>query len=650
MSRCEKKSKRKELVSSAEMGEVRYQQGLVMLQQGRLREAINAFGKASFFMPQKSQPFIAAAECFVSLCDFKGAVKQYRRALWLLRPREDTDSTTPSVLSALPLDKVFAYPTFDRSNMSPTGFDGGEEQGRDSADELLSLRTQSITRPPSLSRGTPPPTFLQARSAFTAGEDCALAAAVQTRLAGILDALSIVLFNVKDYVQALRFADESLELLEHPQVMLHRCAYLIAVERTDEAEKALERHLRDYPLFYIESSTLLVHLYSQRQAFQHAQALLEGVPLRDRQHPQVLLAQHSFDGAYSLFRQRSIDQSDVQGLTRCLAVFPEDPALSFERAKYYISKGLDKKAVPDLFRCIKISDGSHKDAVELMTQTLFRLGSGHGGKDGIKNAVEYYSTSLLWYADNIPVLLARGDCYTKLGDYKNALQDFLRVERISPKHPGAKQRIAHLHDVWGATFHAQRKLEEAEREFSQAIAACEEEPRYYYHRALCRFDMNEPLYALRDVLSCQQLDPKDPAIVDFVSAHLAFLALGPEGQASESNALPRAPLHGSPRAVSLYGKDASKAAKRRCNQHQEQMQALERVEVHNAVALRNAEGASGRGRLPTLSKHTLAPALGTVLKCSKAKLSLPEGRSRSPLRGPAAAWQRGKGLAHTRRR
>ncbi|RNF06300.1 tetratricopeptide repeat protein 16 [Trypanosoma rangeli] len=630
------------------MGEMRYQQGLFMLQHGKLREAINAFGKASFFMPQRPQPFIAAAECFISLCDFKGAVKQYRRALWLLRSREETDSGTVSLLSALPLDKPFEPLDFNMATIGFACFDRGDERSKDETEEFLSLTTNLATLPPSLACSVPSSAAIQVHSAVVAGDDCVLIAAVQTRLAGILDALSTVLFNVKDYVQALRFADESLQLLEHPQVMLHRCAYLIALERTDEAEKALEKHMRDCPSFSIESSSLLVHLYCQRQAFQHAKALLESILLKDRQHPQILLAQHIFDGAYSFFRQRSIDQSDVQGLTRCLAVFPEDPALYFERAKYYVSEGQDKKAVPDLFKCIKISNGSHKDAVGLMTQTLFRLGAGHDGEDNMKNAIDYYSTSLLWHADNIPVLLARGDCYTKLGDYQNALQDFLRVERISPNHSGAKRRLAHLHDVWGAGFHAQGKLEEAEREFSRAIVACEDEPRYYYHRALCRFDMNEPSYALRDVLSCQELDSKDPVIRDFVNAHLSFLSQGSEGQSSRSVELPKVPQHVCQRAVSLYGKDAAKAAVRRYNQSQEQLQTLEREEVYKAVTQRNAEGTGGGRRLPIFGTHTFTPALGSVLTCSKAMLSLPKGRLQSPIRGSLSLGQKGKGVTYAR--
>ncbi|PWV11630.1 hypothetical protein C3747_57g268 [Trypanosoma cruzi] len=629
-----KKGVGKESLTSFEMGELRYQQGLLLAQQGRLREAINAFGKASFFLPHKPQPFFAAAECFVSLCDFKGAVKQYRRALWLLRPRDDTESVEHPFGSALQPEKPSRCSDFSGRVSAFSIIEGEKDEGRESDhnDDFMLSTTDSSSRI-ATAEATPPPSAFRARAAAAAGDDRAIAGAVKTRLAGILDALSIVLFNVKDYGQALRFADDSLELCEHPQVMLHRCAYLVALERSDEAEKALEKHLKEHPCFFIESSSLLVHLYCQRQAFRHAKELLESVPLNDRQHAQIVLAQRIFDDAYSVFRQRSIDQSDVQGLTRCLGVFPEDPALSFERAKYHISKGMDKKAVPDLFRCIKISDGSYKNAVELMTETLFRLGAGRDGKDGIKDAIEYYSTSLLWHADNIPVLLARGDCYAKLGDYKNALQDFLSVERIFPKHSGATERIARLHDVWGTEFHARGKLEEAEQEFSRAIATCETEPLFYYHRARCRFDMGEPRYALRDVLSCRELNAEDPVIRDFVHAHLSFMTQGSEGQSSGSANLPKVLLHATRRAIALYGNDAANAARRLRQQRSEQLQALEQEE-HNAVALRDA-GDARRGKLPALlgvkTSHTAV--LGGVLTCSKVQMSTPEGKLKSQVQG-----------------
>ncbi|RNC30681.1 tetratricopeptide repeat protein 16, partial [Trypanosoma cruzi] len=258
--------------------------------------AINAFGKASFFLPHKPQPFFAAAECFVSLCDFKGAVKQYRRALWLLRPRDDTESVEHPFGSALQPEKPSRCSDFSGRVSAFSIIEGEKDEGRESDhnDDFMLSTTDSSSRI-ATAEATPPPSAFRARAAAAAGDDRAIAGAVKTRLAGILDALSIVLFNVKDYGQALRFADDSLELCEHPQVMLHRCAYLVALERSDEAEKALEKHLKEHPCFFIESSSLLVHLYCQRQAFRHAKELLESVPLNDRQHAQIVLAQRIFD-------------------------------------------------------------------------------------------------------------------------------------------------------------------------------------------------------------------------------------------------------------------------------------------------------------------------------------------------------------------
>ncbi|KAH9581910.1 Tetratricopeptide repeat [Trypanosoma melophagium] len=599
---------KKDVASFYEKGEQMYQRGLFLMQCGLFREAINAFAKASFFVPQKPQPLITAAECYVSLCDFQGAVKQYRRSLWLMRPREKGYHAEEEGFEVDTLR--FGIPLHPGSNDADVESFDLDISGTNEGSSFV-----RFSRPVSANAfiSTTASSRLRAAAAMArSGDEQALAEAVQTRLAGILDALSIVLFNTKDYAQALRFADESLELRQHPQVELHRCAYLIALEREDEAEKSLEKHLRENPNFLIESSSLLIHLYCLRQAFRHAKELLDKIPIEERQHPQVLLSEHIFDSTYSVFRQRSVDQADIQGLNRCLTVFPEDATLLFERAKYYIKKGKEKKAVSDLFRCIKVSDGHHKAAIELMTQTLFHLGSTVDGKNGIKDAIEYYSTSLMWQADNIPVLLARGDCYAKIEDYQRALQDFMRVESICPKYPPATKRIGFLHDVWGSKFHSKGKLLEAEREFSKAIATFDTEPLFYYHRACCRFDLNEPRYALRDVLSCQHLNPTDPMIKDFINAHIGKMSTKADLPEKRDIKLPELSAGVSRRAMTLYGCSNAKRIRRKRDQEYDKAMEEEEEEEGDSIA---SQIRFGRGK---------SQSLRTVLKCKKATFSLPE--------------------------
>lgn len=595
------------------------------MQKGLLKEAINAFSKASFFVPEKPHPFVAAAECYVSLCDFQGAVKQYRRALWLLRARDEHSRHDSAHDFCIKFDMTLNRPSSGADDMSlgdrNCSDDGGGDNDlfRNSNHERCSssgpptLRGEkamsaAVFRPTSAAdaRGQCGGSGSVAASSCghpVANADQILADAVEARLAGILDALSIVLYNTGDYAQALRFAEDSLELRQHPQVNIHRCAYLVALEREDEAEKALEKHLREHPCHHVEATSMLVHLYSLRQAFRHAKDLLENVPGNQRKHPQILLSQHIFDNAYSAFRKRSIATSDVQGLTRCLTVFPEDATLLFERAKYYVEKGMDKKAIHDLFYCLKNLDGNDNGALELMTKTLFNHAASLDGQNGIKDAIEYYTTSLLWDADNIPVLLARGDCYAKLEDYQKALRDFFRVDNIS-RDPEAQRRIAFLHDVWGTKFYNQGKLEEAEREFSKAIATCDAEPLFYYHRARCRFDMNEPRYALRDVLSCRHLNPQSATIRDFVNAHIGCMTLESEKKPPVKVKLPVVQTSTFCRAAALYGGDKAKMARKLHNQH------------HRFQVVREKEG----DFVMDLSTKNGYASLDGVLRLSKANI------------------------------
>eukprot|EP00796_Vickermania_ingenoplastis_P005071 gene5071-3657_t len=343
---------------------------------------------------------------------------------------------------------------------------------------------------------------------------------IQRRLAGLLDAMSLALFNMSDFVAALQAAEDSLALVDDSVVQLHRCVYLISLQREEEAEMLLETHMKKHEGSCIQTSALLIQLYVNRQAFRPARMLLDKYTGTTRYEDCLTIARHIFYLKYERYRSKALEKKDVGTISKCIDVFPNDVELLFARAKIRITEGDHKKSVKDLFRCVKETNGTHKEAIETMTSVLFTIGTSLDGEEGIQEAIVYYSESLKWRSDNALVLLARADCYVKLEAYEDALIDYRRILQINPDDPIASKRIAFLHDLWGRKLYRQGLVKDAEIEFTNAIKECDTEPLFYYHRALCRFNLDEARYGLRDVLSCQQLKPTDSKIKAFVVRYL----------------------------------------------------------------------------------------------------------------------------------
>lgn len=346
---------------------------------------------------------------------------------------------------------------------------------------------------------------------------------IQQRLAGLLDAMGLVLFKMNDFSNAIQYAEDSLDLMKDPLVELHRCIYLISLGREEEAEAMLESHMKSHKDCRPQSAALLLNLLVNRQAFKPARVLMEKYASSPNVECCLAVARHIFHTKYDRYRSHAVAKKDILTISTCIDVFPNDVELLFARAKIYIEGGDLRKSVKDLFRCVKETNGTHKEAIELMTNVLFSIGSNLDGEEGIQDAVQYYTESLKWRPDNTLVMLARGDCYVKLEDYQNALTDYKLMLQINPEDQTASRRIAFLHDLWGRKLFSQKKVKEAENEFTNALRECDTEPLFYYHRALCRFHLGEARFGLRDVLSCQQLHPQDPMIQAFILRYLGSM-------------------------------------------------------------------------------------------------------------------------------
>lgn len=549
-----------------------YNKGVGLLQAGRVYPAIQEFHEASFFEPDNALPIVALAECYVFLCDLRSAVRCYRRALWFMEKKPYESNGQEQVRLSMRGDDAVSAPPAPSSSAEPSqpvglSSDDYDDEAPPSRSPIHRRTTATVL---SMMNSTGTLAGDERLSASYSDEQPAgrsdlaeLTATPETfsslnifqlrkRLAGILDALSIALFHTGDSQQALRCSTEALTLyaanqpalkddrtwvlLSEPKIALHRCIFLLAQQGDEEAERLLERHYERYPLFQEQSASMLIEIYCNRQAFRKARQLLEkeekqprgtGVVSADAETdsappraPSTIVAKYLFTVKFSNYRSKALDSNDRDSITRCIDVAPDDIELLFRRAQLLIAEGKDKQSVKDLFKCIRETNGSHKEAMEAMTSVLFRIGSSLDGTPEMTEAVQYYSESLKWRPDNVLVLLARGDCYVKLEDYEKALADYRAVQQINPNNSESQERIAFLHDLWGRKFYAMDRAEEAEQEFTNAIKTNEKEPLFFYHRAMCRLKLNQPRYALRDVLSCKELNPSNPRLQAFITRYL----------------------------------------------------------------------------------------------------------------------------------
>ncbi|CAD2214305.1 hypothetical protein AGDE_01980 [Angomonas deanei] len=450
-----------------------YYEGVTRLQDGDIEGAILSLLECSFFAPDNANPEAAAAECYVYLCDLQSAVRHYRRALWMLTRRKR------EAVRAAERKRGASLLLFSGIPNAPHFLSDDDIPEETAEGEAAAIRIPAATEPSSPDLGFMNDSGVQ--------KD-----AVITRLVGLLDALSLVLFRLRDFEQALRCTLETKELLSDagravpPEVELHRATYLMALQKDEEAEYLLESIYQTPPFAHFDNEigALLIQLYSNRQAFVKARELLTALERPDdhayaqkiRFEPNLTVAKHIFFKQYNYYREKALEQRDLGTISKCIMVSPNDLELVFARAKIYIDSGNEKKSVKDLFQCIKDSNGSHKEAIELMTSVLFSIGSDMEGQTGIEDAIGYFSESLKWRSDNIPVLLARGDCYVKIEDFEAALTDFQRVLELEPMNPEATRRISFLHDLWGCRMMAAGDMQGAEDEFTSAIKANEHEP------------------------------------------------------------------------------------------------------------------------------------------------------------------------------
>ncbi|GET93247.1 hypothetical protein, conserved [Leishmania tarentolae] len=606
----------------------KHEAGMQLLQRGLIHEAMQLFQEASFFDTANVQPIVALAECYVFLCDLQSAVRCYRRALLSFHKKDlddycrhanetpanavhevcDTNScrvdasSSPEnkwrymggepCFSAVSEDKqgtwdarleAAHYPApaslESIGGSSPSGFSlDGFADGLHSVEivathvpEHQSSLAKSVTsaagegRARTLKLPAPDVTFTVKN--------------IRARLAGVLDALGLSLYQLGSLEQALRCTTEALELLDataraseggdedvcsskspqcmaDPTIALHRGVYLMALQRDEEAEALLEDHFSFFPHWRPQTAALLVQLYCNRQAFRKARVLLEmqeeeagntelsktpgevlgnadgashsagrstlapSLPSSASALGSLAVAKYLFTELYSRYRTAALASNDEASITRCLAIYSNDFDLLFRRAQLNIAAGKHKQSVKDLFRCVRETNGEHKEAIEVMTTVLFTIGSSLNGETEMQDAVTYYSESLKWRPDNVLVLLARGDCYTKLENFEEALADYEAVLSFEPERRDARQRIATLHDLWGRRLFVQNQPEKAEAEFTNAIKTDSENPQFYYHRALCRLKLDQGRYALRDVLSCKELHPTAPHLRTFIARYL----------------------------------------------------------------------------------------------------------------------------------
>lgn len=354
------------------------------------------------------------------------------------------------------------------------------------------------------------------RKALTLIHDTVAAEDLRLRLAQILDTQGLCYLRSGDNHSALQCFEEALESQpSNAIVVLHRCLSLIRLGRSAEAEPQLSTISKD-PTVEADVAVLRIHLVLKRDDFVHAKQLLEEVLVQYAKHPRVLDAERRFDESFHKFRSKAEAELDVEALTRCIAAFGEDADLYRLRAVAHVNRKSYTLAVQDLFSCINKNGGTSVVASEMMASTLALIADELADAGDYSTAVHYYTECTKWNPDFTGAYAARGDCLSVLGKHDAALEDFKFLLAKDPTDETVQSRLGALHNTWGSVLYNEGKFQLAEIEFSHAISYFAKDPTFYYHRALCRLMLRDPVLAIRDLVSCRDLNTTDPDIVKLV--------------------------------------------------------------------------------------------------------------------------------------
>lgn len=340
---------------------------------------------------------------------------------------------------------------------------------------------------------------------------------LRARLAQVLDAMGVSSFRDGQLAAAMRYVDESLQEHYDPSAELRRVVYLIASNRHEEAETIITSSLLQKPDVRADAAVLLVELHIQlKKDFASAKNILETVLQDFGRHPRVLDAEKLFDSAFLAYKQEAEEERNVDKLTHCVLAFPHDASLYMLRAQGLCDRKQYTAAVQDLFAAIAASGGFHEQASQMMRDILCKIADELGSVGDRVSALNYYTEALKWDENSDDVTLARGDCHLALEQHEEALHDYQTVHQRNRSHVGALSRLSRLHDLWGTVLYHQAKYELAEAEFSKGIQYFDEDPMIFFHRAQCRLMLKEAEYAIRDLMSCRDLNPDDPDILKMV--------------------------------------------------------------------------------------------------------------------------------------
>lgn len=358
------------------------------------------------------------------------------------------------------------------------------------------------------------------RRALAIMEASPTTADLRRRLSQLLDSAGLVAYASGNTTAALKLSEEAISECPHPLASLHHAIYLVAVERYGQAESILRSVLETDPdEVQPEASTLLARLLiATRRDFGSAKALIEEMATQYPNNKSTMQAQAFFTAAFDRFRQNAERSLDSAALTKAIEAYPDDASLYYIRAVAYCEAKTYTLAVQDLFLCINKSDGTHPQAATMMARVLATIGDDLSTNNDFSSAIHYYTESLKW-CGNTPdteVLLARGDCHNLLNKSDLALDDYKRVHDLDPLHEGARSRLGQLHDSNGSTLYNEGNYLLAEVEFTKALEYFDQNPAFFFHRALTRGMLGKGAMMVRDLMSCRELGTNDPQMVSMI--------------------------------------------------------------------------------------------------------------------------------------
>ncbi|XP_062815499.1 tetratricopeptide repeat protein 16 isoform X2 [Anolis carolinensis] len=341
---------------------------------------------------------------------------------------------------------------------------------------------------------------------------------VIARLAFVSHLQGQCLYEQSCYLEALESFTRAAELESQNKLFRMRSiACLVAMKRFNDCLQMVNEEVaqeKNADLFVLRAR-LYEHFGKVTLCFHNLQDALALEP--NHAEAQVMMSNLKKEA------QRSRDQAATKAVKANLkaALVKINRAIDYNpvEASYFLFRGTLLRrlkdfnaALDDFLKAASLSKGEDGEEVRAEAQKQVLLTYNDFAvhcytKDCYREAVLLLNKAIKGEKDEKGLYMNRGDCFLQLGELNFAMADYQQALELRPSDPLLRKRIAWLYNEMGHREFQERRYQQAESYFSQAIENNPRQLKYYLHRAKSRMFLQEVMNAKEDVVTALLLDP-----------------------------------------------------------------------------------------------------------------------------------------------